>query len=419
MFPWAFLAVSLVGAWFTFNAFFPQLRRGVMTVPSFFAGWLTSELAAHHILWQGVATGAFVWAGALDAWPGWLGLAISVVSWVGLIFLMLEAHSQSSQLETALVDGLGDGYRDRFEPAQHERLAESFPRSRLLLPFWLHDGMTVHRTKEIPYVDGGGHRQCLDVYAPRFGTSNAPVLFQIHGGAWIIGDKNQQALPLMNHLAAQGWVCVSTNYRLSPRATFPDHLIDVKRALCWVRENIARFGGDPDFIVATGGSAGGHLSSMVGLTAGDLEYQPGFESADTTVRAVVPFYGVYDFTNTLGHETHDGLENFLASRVMKRTIAEDPEAYERASPLHRIHDGAPPFYVVHGSHDSLAPVSDAREFAQRLRRASRHPVVYAELARAQHAFEIFHSPRTAHVVRSVDRFLSAIHASYRAERAAA
>ena len=64
MFPWAFLAVSLVGAWFTFNAFFPQLRRGVMTVPSFFAGWLTSELAAHHILWQGVATGAFVWAGA-------------------------------------------------------------------------------------------------------------------------------------------------------------------------------------------------------------------------------------------------------------------------------------------------------------------------------------------------------------------
>ena len=196
-------------------------------------------------------------------------------------------------------------------------------------------------------------------------------------------------------------------------------LEDAARALQFVRSKATEWNLDKTRIGATGGSAGGQLSSMVGLTAGALEYQPGFESADTSVRAVVPFYGVYDFTNTLGHETHDGLENFLASRVMKRTIAEDPEAYERASPLHRIHRGAPPFYVVHGSHDSLAPVSDAREFAQRLRRASRHPVVYAELARAQHAFEIFHSPRTAHVVRSVDRFLSAIHASYRAERAAA
>jgi acetyl esterase/lipase len=71
---------------------------------------------------------------------------------------------------------------------------------------------------------------------------------------------------------------------------------------------------------------------------------------------------------------------------------------------------------VHGSHDSLAPVADAREFAERLRRTSRNPVVYAELARAQHAFEVFHSPRTAQVVRSVDRFLSALHTSYRAER---
>ena len=80
----------------------------------------------------------------------------------------------------------------------------------------------------------------------------------------MIGDKNAAGPPADDHLAARGWVCVATNYRLSPSATFPDHLIDVKRALAWVREHIAEYGGDPDFVVVTGGSAGGHLSALVG-----------------------------------------------------------------------------------------------------------------------------------------------------------
>ncbi len=419
MVSWAFLAVSLVGAAFTLNAWFPRLRRSLLIVPSFFAGWLTSELAAHHIVWQVVATLAFAFSGALGAWPGWLGLGISVVSWGALGMLIAQAHATDAQVEAALIDGLGAGYSDPFPPELRERLALPFPRGRLLAPFRLHDPERVRRTRNIEYVPGGGHRNQLDVYAPQRGTRGAPVLLQIHGGAWMIGNKREQALPLMNHLAANGWVCVSTNYRLSPRATFPDHLIDVKRALHWVREHIEEFGGDPDFVVTTGGSAGGHLSSLLALTAHDPEYQPGFEAADTSVQACVPFYGVYDFTNRLGHPIDKGFETFLADRIMKRPIDQDRGAYERASPSFRTHGDAPPFYVVHGTHDSLAPVADAREFARLLRESSRSPVVYAELRGAQHAFEIFHSPRTAHVVRSVDRFLAAIHCAYRSRRAAA
>src|SRR3989442_2578192 len=100
--------------------------------------------------------------------------------------------------------------------------------------------------------------------------------------------------PLMLPLAAEGWVCVAANYRLSPRAAFPEHLIDCKLALRWVREHIESFGGDPDFVVVTGGSAGGHLAALVALTANAPEYQPGFEDTDTSVTACVPFYGVYD-----------------------------------------------------------------------------------------------------------------------------
>jgi len=415
---WAFLAVSLVGAWFTVNAHVPHFRRGPLTVPSFFAGWLTAELAAHHVTWQAVATVAFVWAGALAAWPGWVGLGVTLASWAGLFVLMAHAGRTKDRMEEALAAGLGRGYRDGFAPGIPERLAAPVPRSRLILPFRFAD-RNVHCTRDIEYVPGGGPRRSLDVYAPRAGARDAPVLLQIHGGGWVISNKRHQALPLMHHLAARGWVCVAANYRLSPRATFPDHLVDLKQALRWIRENIAGFGGDPDFVVATGGSAGGHLSSLVALTANDPEYQPGFEEVDTSVRACVPFYGVYDFTNRYGHQHHDGMEIFLENVVMKKSLAEEPEAFEKASPIHRVHGGAPPFFIIHGTHDSLVPIAEAREFARILRETSQAPLVFAELPSAQHAFEVFHSLRTSHVVQGVDRFLAVVYSSYLAERAAA
>ena len=86
----------------------------------------------------------------------------------------------------------------------------------------------------------------------------------------------------MQQLAAQGWVCVAINYRLAPRDPFPAQIIDVKRALAWIREHIADHGGDPDYVAITGGSAGGHLAALAALTANDPAYQPGFEDADTT-----------------------------------------------------------------------------------------------------------------------------------------
>ncbi len=105
---------------------------------------------------------------------------------------------------------------------------------------------------------------------------------------------------MLSHLAANGWVCFNLNYRLSPGATFPDHLVDLKAGLAWIREHADQWGIDPNFIAVTGGSAGGHLAALMGLTANDPEYQPGFEDADTSLQAAVPIYGVYDFTSRLG-----------------------------------------------------------------------------------------------------------------------
>ena len=233
--------------------------------------------------------------------------------------------------------------------------------------------------RNLPYGELGA-RNSLDVWhrADLPPDGRAPVLFQVHGGAWVTGSKEGQAEPLMGHLAERGWVCVAPNYRLSPRSSWPDHIVDVKRALAWTKANIAGHGGDPEFVVATGGSAGGHLSSLAALTPGLAEWQPGFEDADTSVVAAVPLYGVYDFTNRHG-TSRDDMTPFLETRVFKSTVAEDRTRWEQASPLSHVGPDAPPFFVLHGTNDTLVPVEQARTFSDELRKSSNNPVVYAEL----------------------------------------
>ena len=414
--PSAFLAVALVGAAFTALAYRPSRFAPGVGV-SFFAHWLTTELAAHHLVWQVVATVIFARLGAFSDWAGWLGLAISVASWAGLIGLVRAAHKVEHEVEDALHEALGDDYHADVEAAYAARdralPGSRLPRLRLATAFYFRQG-GIRRAKDLRYGPHG-RRNLLDVWYPRDGVTQAPVLLWIHGGAWIVGHKAQQALPMLTHLTAQGWVCVSINYRLAPQGTFPDHLVDAKRALAWVREHIAEYGGDPDFVVVSGGSAGGHLSALLALTANDPEYQPGFEAADTSVQGAVPFYGVYDFTNRFGSRSKFdgwGFVRFIEQRVMQHRLRDDPAAFAKASPVDRVHADAPPFFVIHGTHDVLAPVGDAREFVGLLRAASRQPVAYAELKGAQHAFDVFHSIRTTHVIRGVERFAAWVHARH-------
>ena len=232
------------------------------------------------------------------------------------------------------------------------------------------------------------------------------MLLQVHGGGWTLGTKDQQGIPLMLHMAAHGWVCVAINYRLSPRDAFPAHLVDVKRAIAWIREHGPSYGGDPDFLAITGGSAGGHLAALAALTPNDPEYQPGFEEADTTLQAAVPHYGVYDFAGASGtRKARPMRDGFLGPRILQKDPRKEIEEFEKASPMLQVGAEAPPFFVIHGRHDTLVEVSQARQFVEALRGISKQPVAYAELPGTQHAFDVFPSIRSAHVVRGVDRFL--------------
>jgi acetyl esterase/lipase len=270
----------------------------------------------------------------------------------------------------------------------------------------------VRHRRAIEYSSPDGRPLRLDVYEPEepAGERTRPAIVQVHGGGWITGSRAEQGIPLLNHLARHGWVGFNIDYRLSPRATFPDHVVDVKRAIAWVHEHAGEYGADPEFVCLTGGSAGGHLCALAALTEGDPAFQPGFEDADTSVAAAVPFYGVYDLTDADGVYYPELLEWVLERHVFKARIADEPQLYRDASPTHRVHAGAPPFLVLHGEQDSLVPVADARRFVERLRAVSESPVHYAELAGAEHAFDIGPSVRTARVVEAIERFLATVRA---------
>ncbi|MCZ6807171.1 MAG: alpha/beta hydrolase [Deltaproteobacteria bacterium] len=400
---WAFFGVSLIGAVFTANAFVPVRRIPALFMPSFFGSWLTAELAIHHVFWQSIATVVFIELGALAGWPGWLGLLVTFGSWLGLLILFSDGNRARKTFTEALA-GVGS-VRD----------TKRIPRRHLVLPFYKRRrGVKV--TENIVYRRVAGTTLKLDVVAPAERVENRPAIMQIHGGSWIMGDKREQGWPLMSHLAANGWVCFNLNYRVSPGATFPDHLVDLKHGIAWIREHADEWGIDPDFIAVTGGSAGGHLAALMALTANDPELQPGFEEADTSVQAAVPIYGVYDFTSRLGENRLPFWYKRLESKIMKAFREEEPEKFRRASPVEQIHPGAPPFFIIHGDRDTLAPVEEAREFVSELRDMSRAPVVYAELKGGQHAFDLFCSPRTSHMLVAVLKFLNSAYTEERLSR---
>ncbi len=107
---------------------------------------------------------------------------------------------------------------------------------------------------------------------------------------------------------------------------------------------------------------------------------------------------------------HPLMVPMVAKNVFKLSRTEIEEPFRNASPIAHISEDAPPFFVLHGSNDSLIPVEQARSFTARLREVGREPVVYAELPCAQHAFEIFGSARAAHAAVAVEQFLAEVYA---------
>lgn len=389
------LALGLVGAIGCANALWPS-KRWWLIIGSWAAAWVTVELAPHLIVLSGLLAVPLVLLGGLEHTVGLVGLGLlAVADLVGAVFAWRAMRTTISS-------------RQAIAELDVDEEAPRFPRSHIVFPFLMRRRKGVRHERGVVYARSGALPLKLDVYLPeRAADKPRPAIVQIHGGGWVTGTRKQQGIPLLNHLAANGWVGFNVNYRLSPYATWPDHAVDVKQAIAWVREHADEYGVDPSCVAVTGGSAGGHICAFVALTENKPALQPGFEDADTSVCAAVPFYGIYDMLDSNLIQT-PALGFLLERYVFKAWRSESPEVFRDASPIHHVHPDAPPFLIVHGDRDSLTPVEDARSFVEKLRETSRNPVLYAETRGAQHAFDIVPSLRTAPVIEAIERFLHAV-----------
>ncbi|MEO3761596.1 alpha/beta hydrolase [Mycobacterium sp. B14F4] len=406
----AALAAAALSAATTLNGYRPLAREGYPSMWSWVFGLVVTELPLQTLASQ--VGGLALTARRLTRPVRTIAWLVAGLSALGLLNFSRAGHKADVPLMAALDSGLGPQRRTDSTGLWRRPAGGGTAKTpgslRMLRIYrdYTHDA-------DISYGPYGSANH-LDIWRrPDLDLNGkAPVLFQIPGGAWTTGNKRGQAYPLMSHLAELGWICVAVNYRHSPRNTWPDHIIDVKRALTWVKAHIAEYGGDPDFIAITGGSAGGHLSSLAALTPNDPRFQPGFEDADTRVQAAVPFYGVFDFTR-LEDAMHPSMPELLERMVIKQPHATNPQSYADASPVNHVSDNAPPFFVLHGRNDSLVPVEQARAFVNRLRDVSAQSVVYAELPFTQHAFDMLGSARAAHAAIAVEQFLAEIYSRAR------
>jgi acetyl esterase/lipase len=364
------VVVAAIPTWF---AVAPRRGPWILGRLSFRLGLAINELPFVGLAWLFVSTLLAAVQGDLASPAAWTACGAAVLTSAGLVIVARRGLLAGSAVENALAEALGD------VPGRPRGL----PLARIVFRPFAVRRRDVERVADIAYGPAG-KRNRLDVYRHRSRPQGGPVLVYFHGGGFVGGRKDKEARPLLYRLASQGWVCVSANYRLRPDAGFPDHLVDAKKVIAWAREHGNEYGADPSALFAAGSSAGGHLASMAALTPCDPAFQPGFETADTSVSGAISLYGY-----------HGGL---------------DGEVGSPSSPVSYLRPDAPPFFVAHGTADTLVPVEDTRLFVDRLRDVSANPVVYAELPGAQHSFDLFHSLRFEAVVNGIEAFTAQVRA---------
>jgi len=217
---------------------------------------------------------------------------------------------------------------------------------------------------------------------------------------------------MLHEFVRRGWVVVAINYRLAPRNMWPAQIEDATRALGWIKKNIATYGGDPDRVIVAGGSAGGHLASLLALSTNDPQWRPKemLDIEDWSVRGALSFYGVLEMT---GDETQwrgmgKGLLRLLERRVVQVPFAGHEDLYRSLSPYDRIEFDSPPFLVVQGVNDTLVEVNVARSFVEKFRSIAFAPIYYIELPFTQHSFDLTASPRTSATTRAAVAFAESV-----------
>jgi len=225
---------------------------------------------------------------------------------------------------------------------------------------------SVHR--DIVFAEVDGRKLALDLYLPA--KQRAPLIVWVHGGAWSAGSKSDMPL---GHLVPEGFAIASVDYRLSAVAPFPAQAHDLKAAIRFLRARASELGVKADRIAIAGGSAGGHLAQLVGVTNGipELEGSVGVTGASSDVQAILSFYGMSDFTTILQQSTPHGLSVRVPAlqALLGGQPSDKPELARLASPVFHVNAKSPPLLLLHGDEDPQAPFEQSREMETAYKKA--------------------------------------------------
>jgi len=221
---------------------------------------------------------------------------------------------------------------------------------------------------DVVYHTGSGQELTLDLYLPQETDAPAPVLIYYHGGGWVVSNRQESSLLILPYLE-KGFAVANVSYRLAETALAPAAVVDALCALRWVSRGAADFGGDPNRIVVTGHSAGGHLALIVAMLPEDTPFAnecavfPELlenELAPARPAAVVNWYGIADVADLLEEPRRQlYAEQWIGGQLGGMEIARS------VSPLQYVRGGLPPIVTIHGDADPFVPY----EHAVRLRDA--------------------------------------------------
>lgn len=253
----------------------------------------------------------------------------------------------------------------------------------------------VHR--DMAYVQNEHPNQKLDLYVPEKPEGPLPLIVWIHGGGWKHGNKSGcLSLPWTK----KGYVVASIGYRLCQDALFPAQIEDCKAAIRWLREHAGTYKIDPNRVAAWGGSAGGHLASLLGTSGDAAEWEQGNPVGSSRVQAVIDWYGRADLTPVCTDPSWAGSPTADLLGGSGRSVS---DLARKASPILHVSKDDPPFLIMHGDRDELVPLNQSRRFAAALSEAGVEANLVV-LKGAGHGGEEFLGPSQ---VKCIDAFLNA------------
>lgn len=258
--------------------------------------------------------------------------------------------------------------------AAEEAVPEPAPKPEFPIP----DDVEV--IKDIAYSREGHPKQVLDILRLKNAPADPmPVIVWIHGGGFTGGSKTSGYQRVVRFVK-RGYLGVTIDYRLGREVAFPAHLQDCKCAIRFLRAHAKEYNLDPHRIGVWGGSAGGNLVAMLGVTGGIREFEgkSGWPGYSSRVQAVVVYFGMTDFLEIYelakaGKSTErflpmDGNESISRLLGVEKYF-EHPDLCRKASPTTYASKDDAPFYIFHGDQDPLTPASQGELLNKVLRKA--------------------------------------------------